>query len=136
VLLLDGQHQELNQFVLAHDDVITFHNYGRSDGLREEIAQLRQQGGGRPLICTEWLNRPLGSTVADELPVFAAERVGCINWGLVNGKTQTNYAWGSKAGSPPPKVWQHDLWHADLTPYDPKELELFRETTGQMNGGK
>ena len=127
---------ELNRFVLAHVDVVTFHNYGRSAELRREIGRLRQLGDGRPLICTEWLNRPLGSTVADELPVFAAERVGCICWGLVNGKTQTNYPWGSKAGAPPPKVWQHDLWHTDLTPYDTNELSLFKATTARLNAGK
>ena len=129
----EGTH-ELNRFVFDHDDVVTFHNYGPSAVLRKDIAMLRRKVGTRPLLCTEWLNRPLKSTVADELPVFASENVGCICWGLVNGKTQTNYAWGSKAGSPPPKVWQHDLWHTDLTPYDPAELKLFRDTTAAKNG--
>ena len=124
----------LNRIIFDHADVITFHNYSPSVDLRKEIALMRKLGGGRPVICTEWLNRPMHSTVADELPVFAAEHVGCFCWGLVNGKTQTNYPWGSKAGSPPPKLWQHDLWHTDLTPYDPAELALFRRTTAAQNG--
>jgi hypothetical protein len=45
-------------------------------------------------------------------------------WGLVNGKTQTNFHWGSKAGAPPPEVWQHDIFHGDLTAYDESELDL------------
>ena len=127
----EGTH-ELNDFLFEHVDVVTFHNYSPSAALRQEIAQMKSHG--RPVICSEWLNRPLGSTVADELPVFAAEHVGCICWGLVNGKTQTNYAWGSKAGDPPPKLWQHDLWHTDLTPYDPAELKRFHDTIARMNG--
>ncbi len=125
---------ELNAFLDGHVDVVTFHNYSPSTALRADIRRFRRTG--RPVLCTEWLNRPLGSTVADELPVFAAEHVGCFNWGLVNGKTQTNYPWGSKAGSPPPKVWQHDLWHTDLTPYDPAELTLFHDTIARVDGGR
>ncbi len=53
--------------------------------------------------------------------------VGAFVWGLVNGKTQTNYHWGSKAGSPPPQVWQHDIFHGDLTPYDPSEIAILKK---------
>ena len=31
--------------------------------------------------------------------------IGAINWGLVSGKTQTIYPWGSPPGAPPPKIW-------------------------------
>ncbi len=47
-------------------------------------------------------------------------------WGPVNGKTQTQYPWGSKAGDPDPEVWQHDLFRKDRTPYDLREIELFQ----------
>ena len=33
--------------------------------------------------------------------------LGAINWGLVSGKTQTIFPWGSKPGSPTPKIWQY-----------------------------
>lgn len=48
-------------------------------------------------------------------------------WGLVNGRSQTQYPWGSKAGSSDPKVWQHDLFRKDRTPYNPREIELFKQ---------
>jgi len=50
---------------------------------------------------------------------------------LPNGKTQTQYPWGSKAGAPEPKVWQHDLFRQDRTPYDPHEITLFKEAIGR-----
>ena len=62
------------------------------------------------------------------LPVFAEENVGCLNWGLVNGKTQTDLTWGHKPGDPAPKMWQHDLYRPDHAPYDPQELDLFHQT--------
>ncbi len=116
---------ELNKFLTDNVDVVTFHNYSPGPALRKEIQ--RRRSLGRPMVCSEWLNRPLGSTVASSLPIFKEEHVGCIHWGLVNGKTQTNFPWGSKAGSPPPKVWQHDLYHTDLKPYDPAELKMFKD---------
>ena len=117
----------LTKIIFDHADVVTFHNYSPAAGLRKEIGLMRTLGGGRPVICTEWLNRPTGSTVADELPVFTAEHVGCFCWGLVNGKTQTNQHWGDRPGTPPRAVWQHDLFRGDGSPYDPAELALLRD---------
>ena len=82
--------EELNAFQLAASDLITFHNYNDAADLQRQIDALRAHG--RPLICTEWLRRG-HSEVAECLPVFHKERVGCINWGLVSGKTQTIFAW-------------------------------------------
>ncbi len=115
---------KLNDIIYRNSDVITFHDYGGPEGLENHIADLRRQG--RPLICTEWLNRGLGSTVPDCLPVFKRGTVGCMHWGLVNGKTQTDLNWGHRPGEPDPPVWQHDLFHPDATPYALEELELFR----------
>jgi len=117
----------LNELIFRHSDVITFHDYGPVEHLARHIADLKRHG--RPIICTEWLNRGRGSLVADCLPVFARERVGCMHWGLVNGKTQTHLNWGHRPGQPDPPVWQHDLFHRDHRPYDAKELELFRRYT-------
>jgi len=106
--------------------VITFHNYNDADSLAAQIADLRRHG--RPLICTEWMRRA-ASDVATCPPVFQRERVGCLNWGLVAGKTQTTYPWGAKAGSPEPAAWFHDLRRRDGTPLDPAEAALFRALT-------
>jgi hypothetical protein len=117
---------KLNGIIFNHSDIITFHNYNQADALRNAITELKKHG--RPIINTEWLNRPTGSLVETCLPVFATENVGCMHWGLVNGRTQTHLAWGAKPGSPAPTRWQHDLFHADHSPYAPGEIALFKET--------
>jgi hypothetical protein len=81
---------------------------------------------GRPLLCTEWLARGLGSLPATHLPYFREERIGCFHWGLVNGRTQTHLPWPAFAELGAGGLWHHDLFHPDGTPYDPREIELFR----------
>lgn len=124
-----GGSRRITDFLRTHSDIINFHNYEPAPKLRQEIENLKQLG--RPLICSEWMNRPNKSTVATCLPVFSEERVGALNWGLVNGKTQTDLNWGHKPGDPAPKVWQHDLFHGNHAPYDPHELELFHQAIEQ-----
>jgi hypothetical protein len=116
---------ELNEHLIALSDVITFHNYAPADKLVQQIAELRQHD--RPLICTEWMARTLGSLVETILPVFYQENVGCINWGLVAGKTNTIWRWGTEEGAPEPDPWFHDLLRADGTPYREQETALFRK---------
>lgn len=123
--------KKLNAIIYQNSDVITFHNYGGAGGLANHIKSLKSHG--RPMINTEWLNRGSGSIVKTCLPVFKEENVGCMHWGLVNGKTQTNLGWGWRPGRGEPKVWQHDLYHGDYTPYDEKELTLFRKHIGQSH---
>lgn len=118
--------RELNDYQLAASDIITFHNYGSAKSLSTQIHSLKKHG--RPVICTEWLRRG-HSDAAPCLPIFKSKQVGCYNWGLVSGKTQTIYAWGTKKGAPEPKTWFHDLLKKDGTPFDPKEASLFRELT-------
>lgn len=114
--------KELNTIILDNSDIVTFHNYSPAPALVQEIRQLRENN--RPIICTEWLNRPRGSMVKDCLPVFYSEKVGCP---LVNGKTQTHLPWGHRPGDPEPQVWQHDIYHSDLTPYSSEELNIFMD---------
>ena len=79
-----------------------------------------------PSSCTEWLRRVVGQTVELILPIFARERVGWYNWGLVAGKTQTYLDWRRELNTPEATLWQHDIFHADGRPYDPMEIELIR----------
>lgn len=139
----DSPHMRMTcgDLVLEHSDVITFHNYCPLEssfvpgvpGLAEMAALLAAER--RPLLCTEWLCRWGGSVPASHLPWFKAEGIGCMHWGLVNGKTQTHYRWGSTAGAPEPEVWQHDLFRSDHSPYDPAEIDLFKATIAGSTTG-
>lgn len=114
-----------NQFQLENSDVISFHNYRDTVSLKQALDTLVRMG--RPVICTEYMKRPNGSTFQHCLPIFKRYGVGAINWGLVAGKTQTNYPQGNKGGEPEPAVWYHDIFHKDGTPFDPKEMEQIKE---------
>ena len=117
--------KRLNDIVIPASDVITFHNYADREGLVKQITELGQYN--RPLICTEWMNRPNGSLVETNLPVFHDEKVGCLLWGLVNGKTQTDLPWGHRPGDPMPVMWQHDLYRSDFSPYRPEEITAIKK---------
>jgi hypothetical protein len=125
----------LNKFQLSASDIITFHHYWEPEKLEREIRKLKAYG--RPVICTEWMARTTGSLVKTNLPVFARENVGCFNWGLVAGKTNTIYQWKELIALKQsievqigPEVWFHDLFCADGTPYDQTEIEIFKKLTG------
>jgi hypothetical protein len=116
---------------LRESDVITFHNYSWPEDFKAEIAWLRRFH--RPVICTEYMARSVGSTFDGSLPIAKNERVGAINWGFVAGKTQTYYPWESwdhPYVKHPPPVWFHEVLHADGTPYRKAEVELIRQLTG------
>ena len=69
--------EKLNEFKLAASDIITFHNYRPTDSLENQIAELKIHN--RPLICTEWMARTCGSLVGTHLPIFARDKIGCVN---------------------------------------------------------
>ena len=46
------------------------------------------------------------------------------NWGLVAGRTQTYLDWRREMNTPDNKTWQHDIFHADGSPYDQAEIKL------------
>ena len=56
--------------------------------------------------------------------------MGAINFGLVAGKGNFHFPWGSKKDAPEPKIWFHDIFRSDGTPYDPAEIALIRRLTG------
>jgi len=127
-----GAPEEITQRQLELSDVVSFHCYGPR--LAVQGALERYKALGRPVICTEWMARLLGSRWDLDLPLFRAEQVGCYNWGLVNGRTQTHYPWSSKRGAPEPDVWFHDLFHRDGEPYDAAELWSIGLLTGRLQG--
>lgn len=121
--------QILSKIQLDRSDVVTFHNYSDAGSLTAQIASLKAEG--RPVICTEWMARTNNSKVLTHLSIFKDAGVAAINWGLVSGKSNTIFPWGSKEGGEEPKVWFHDLFRQDGTPFDPAEIAEFRRLTGR-----
>ncbi len=121
------------QFCLAESDVVSFHHYGRLETFTQCIRNLRRYN--RPLLCTEYMARPQGSTFDPLLGLMKAERVAAYNWGFVDGKSQTIYPWDSwkKPYDEEPAVWFHDIFRHDGTPYRPTEIDFIRGITSRAN---
>jgi len=115
---------------LEESDIISFHSYDKPAIFEEKVVVLSRYH--RPLICTEYMARSVGSTFENTLPLARKYHVGAINWGLVEGKTQTLYPWDSwqKPYDHEPTPWFHDIFRGDGRPYDPKETALIREMSG------
>jgi len=120
---------------VEQSDVISLHAYAGCEQTEELLN--RYQAYGRPMLVTEWMHRPNGSTIRTHLPLFHRDKVGAWQWGMIVGKTQTNLSWKTMNGGTPepePALWQHDLLYADGTPYDRGEVELIAALTGGKKG--
>ena len=120
----------LNRFQAENSDIISFHSYLDRAGTQKRVDALEVHG--RPIVCTEYMTRTAGSRFEDILPLFKSLDIGAMNWGLVSGKTQTIFPWGSKEGSPEPAVWFHDILRADGKPYIAAETELIHKLAGKV----
>ena len=125
-----GSSSAISAIQLDNSDILTFHSYGAPADFENRIDELASQD--RPILCTEYLARPLGSTVADILPIAKRHKVGALNWGLVAGKTQTYFPWDSwdHPYTSIPEVWFHDLFQPDGRPFQDSEIETVRQLTG------
>ncbi len=128
----DDAPDEIERIQLRESDIITFHNYSWPEDFKAEVAWLRRFH--RPIICSEFMARSVGSTFDTILPIAKQERVGAINWGFVAGKTQTYYPWESwdhpYVKNQPP-IWFHEVLHSDGKPYRQAEVDLIRQLTGR-----
>jgi Cellulase (glycosyl hydrolase family 5) len=124
---------KIEQIQLRESDVLTFHNYSWPEYFKREIGWLKKYN--RPVICTEYMARSVGSTFDTALPIAKEEKVGAINWGFVAGKTQTNLPWESWEHpyiQNQPPVWFHEVLQPDGQPYRQAEVDLIRELTGKQ----
>ncbi|MCH5597146.1 hypothetical protein [Niabella ginsengisoli] len=89
----------------------------------------------KPMFCTEYMARPNGSTFQSSLPVAKENKVAMINWGFVDGKSQTIYPWDSwtKKYTSEPPLWFHDIFRKDGTPYKQEEVDFIKTMTGVAN---
>jgi hypothetical protein len=123
---------EVDRIQLRESDIITFHNYSWPESFKAEVVWLRRFH--RPIICTEFMARPVGSTFDAILPIAREEKVGAINWGFVAGKTQTYFPWESWEHpyvKHPPPVWFHEVLRPDGTPYRQAEADQIKKLTGK-----
>jgi hypothetical protein len=115
---------------LELSDIISFHNYDPPAKFEEEVKWLQHYG--RPILCTEYMARPRGSTFESILPLAKEFKVGAINWGFVAGKSQTFLPWDSWQRPyvhRKPTVWFHDIFDKNGKPYRPAEAQFIRKTT-------
>jgi hypothetical protein len=127
-----GRRSTISGIQLDNADVITFHCYGEPAAFENRITELSPLG--RPILCTEYMARTMGSTVDGILPIAKRYNVGALNWGLVAGKTQTYFPWDSwdHPYSTIPEVWFHDLLRPNGRPFQDHEIQTIRKLTGQI----
>lgn len=130
-----GKASAMAKLQLAQSDVITFHDYSWPETFEGRIRQLLPYN--RPIICTEYMARGNGSTFDGSLPIAKRYNVGMMNWGFVDGKTQTRLPWDSWQKPyvmAEPTIWFHEVFRADGTPYRTAETDLIRRLATAPKG--
>lgn len=122
--------EALNTYQAQHSDVITYHDYDEAPAHQRIIEMLKTHA--RPMICTEYMARTRNSRFVTIMPLLKKENVGAINWGLVDGKTNTKYQWSVPVvdGSEPGE-WFHEVFRKDGTPYRKDETDFIRTMNGK-----
>lgn len=117
----------IDRFVISNSDVVSFHAYGNLEETRKKIEDLEQFN--RPLLCTEYLARGQENTFQKILPIFKEKEIAAVNWGFVAGKTNTVFPWSSwdEKFDSLPKIWHHDIYLPDKTPFDQEEIDFLKE---------
>jgi len=120
--------KELNKFQVENSDIITYHNYDNPEKHQAAIDTLKRYN--RPLVCSEYMARRNNSLFQNIMPLLKKNNIGAINWGLVSGKTNTKYAWDEPlTDGSEPKLWFHEIFNTDGTPYKQEEVDLIKRLT-------
>ena len=120
---------------VARSEVISFHDYNWPEQWERRAKQLLVYG--RPLLCTEYMARGNGSTFDGVLPIAKRMNIAVINWGFVDGKSQTRLPWDSWKKPytfEEPAIWFHEVLRADGTPYRQAEVDLIKRLTAAPKG--
>ena len=122
-----GALRPLERFMVENPDVISFHAYDEPEIVKEKIVELKKYN--RPLLCTEYMARTNGSTFEKILPILKENQIHAINWGFVSGKTNTIFPWSSwnTPFDSIPKIWFHDVYRTDKTPFSEQEIEFLKQ---------
>ncbi len=126
---------ELNVCQVENSDIITYHNYKGVKDHQTQINYLKMFD--RPMICTEYMARKNDSRFDNIMPLLKSNNVGAINWGFVSGKTNTIFAWDEpKPNEKEPKLWFHDIYRQDKTPFDQNEINVIKTQNNKDLGIK
>jgi hypothetical protein len=120
---------------ITQSDVNSFHDYNWPE--KFEIRAKQMLGYGRPVLATEYMARGNGSTFDGSLPLGKKYRIAMINWGFVDGKSQTRLPWDSwkkPYTMEEPTIWFHEVLRADGKPYRQAEVDLIKKLTTEANG--
>jgi hypothetical protein len=120
---------------VSRSDIMTFHDYNWPEQFERRARQMLSYG--RPVICSEYMARGNGSTFDGSLPVGKKLNIGMINWGFVDGKTQTRLPWDSwekPYTKGEPTIWFHEVFRGDGTPYRTAETDLIRRMSAAPKG--
>nr|NUR36552.1 cellulase family glycosylhydrolase [Sphingomonas sp.] len=120
---------------VSQADIMSFHDYNWPEKFEKRARQMLSYG--RPVFCTEYMARGNGSTFDGSLPIGKHYKIAMINWGFVDGKTQTRLPWDSWKKPyifQEPTIWFHEVFRADGTPYRPAETDLIRKLTSEDAG--
>lgn len=126
----DAKLKPIERVQIDYSDVISFHTYEGLERATRAVDNLSRYG--RPILCTEYMARPNGSTFDPIMGLFKERKVAAYNWGFVQGKTNTIFPWDSwekEYGEEPP-VWFHDIFRTDGTPYRQDEVDYIKSLTG------
>ncbi len=122
----------IQKIQMENADVVSFHSYTVPKEFEQRVKWLQRYR--RPLFCTEFMARGVGSTFQGTLPIAKQYKIAAINWGLVAGSTQTYLPWDSwkkPYADHEPAIWFHEVFRKDGAPYRPEEVELIRRLTGK-----
>ncbi len=121
---------DLNNYQLQNSDIITYHNYKGPELHQAAIDTLKKYN--LPMVCTEYMARRNNSLFTNIMPILKKENIGAINWGLVDGKSNTKYAWDEPIsdGNEPP-LWFHEIFRKNGTPYKQEEVDLIKSLTNK-----
>eukprot|EP00929_Paragymnodinium_shiwhaense_P096263 TRINITY_DN57802_c0_g1_i2.p5 TRINITY_DN57802_c0_g1~~TRINITY_DN57802_c0_g1_i2.p5 ORF type:complete len:144 (+),score=22.07 TRINITY_DN57802_c0_g1_i2:1712-2143(+) len=118
--------------LLGLSDVLSIHCYCEPEELEIRLEELSKQLG-RPVLVTEFMARPMNSTLENSLPVLRRTKSWGYTWGLFRGKSQTHLPWSTWAGdiAKDDVPWFHDIFHDTGEVYNEAEIkELWWHTVG------
>ena len=126
---------EVEKIQVDRSEVMSFHDYNWPEQWEKRAKQMLSYG--RPVLCTEYMARGNGSTFDGSLPLGKKYNIAMINWGFVDGKSQTRLPWDSWKKPytyDEPTIWFHEVFRADGKPYRQAEVDLIKRLTAAPKG--